>query len=477
MRDRKTHCVRRSGSSGIPLSLLSTRPLWAWTLAALMLAGSIACAPASSEPPRWNVVFLVVDTLRADHLQIYGYDRSTSPFLEEFSRSGIVFQEARSQAGCTFPSVNSYFTSRSPQIFLQTMKEIGWGIPGYMPTLAEMLYAVGYTTAAVSSSPIIRVNPGPQNPDGGFGAGFSEFDDSCEREPATCINDKAFEFIDRAAEPFFLYLHYFEPHDPYQPPPEHERVFAERGYEKSWVDDGSLLPIYHMLYTDGPAVEFTDQDLAHAMDLYDEEILYFDSQFKVLIERLRTDGLLDRTIIILTSDHGEEFLEHDDLFHCKDLMYDTIVKVPLIFWIPGLERSGSVDGLAHLLDIAPTILDYQGIDDSPYVLEGRSLRPLIEEGEPVHQYFFGAQRYSRTVSDGRFKLTLNIKTDEAELYDLRSDPQEQTNIILRRPRLVEELTGLLTAWLEAVENDVDPATRIELGDDAARRLRSLGYIH
>ncbi len=477
MRAWEAPCKNGRGRSGWSLPRLSARLLLSCALSALILAGSAGCAPTPSAPPRWNVVFIVVDTLRADHLQIYGYDRSTSPYLEEFSRSGIVFQEGRSQAGCTFPSVNSYFTSRAPQVFLQTMKEYGWGIPQYMPTLAEMLYDVGYTTAAVSSSPIIRVNPGPQNPDGGFGAGFSEFDDSCEREPATCINDKAFQFLDRAAEPFFLYLHYFDPHDPYQPPPQHERVFAARGYDKSWVDDGSLLPIYHMLYTDGPAVEFTDEDLAHAMDLYDEEILYYDSQFERLIERLKMDGVLDRTLLILTSDHGEEFLEHDDLFHCKDLMYDTVIKVPLLFWIPGVERNGSVYGLAHLLDIVPTILDYQGIDASPYVLEGKSLRPLIEEEEPVHQYFFGAQRYVRAVSDGRFKLTHNIKTRETQLFDLHSDPQEQTNIILRRPRLADELTALLMSWLASVEEDVDVATRIEMGSDVTERLRALGYIH
>ncbi len=443
----------------------------------LMLLAVLGCgAEVSEPPPRWNIVLIVVDTWRADHLKLYGYDRSTTPFLDQFAANGVMFKDARSQAGCTFPSVNSLLTSQQPQIFLQTMKEYGWGIPGYLPTLAEMLKQVGYSTAAVSASPIIRVNPGPQNPDGGFGAGFDQFDDSCERKPAPCVNEGAFKMLDSVAEdPFFLFLQYFEPHDPFQPPADHERVFAVDDYEKSWVADGTLLPMYRMLYKEGPVVEFTDHDLAHTLDLYDEEILYFDRHFEQLIERLRNDGKLENTMLILASDHGEEFMDHDDLFHCKDLTFDTVMKTPLFVWIPGLEGRTVVEDLAQNLDIVPTILDYLEIEvDSK--LEGKSLRPLIEQESSVHRYIFGMQRYARTVTDGRFKLSYNIKTGDVGLWDLDRDPGERVNIVTRRPQLAEEMTAILLRWVEQVESDVDVAARVESASEVTERLKALGYL-
>ncbi len=323
------------------------------------------------------------------------------------------------------------------------------------------------------------------NPDGGFGAGFSEFDDSCEMKlpdgrtvgaPASCVNERAFRILDNAEEPFFLYLHYFEPHDPYRPPTEHQRAFAANDYTKSWVADGSLIPMFKMLYKEGPVVEFTDEDLAHALDLYDEEILYFDSQFGQLIDRLKSNGILGRSLVVLASDHGEEFMEHDDFFHCKDLSYDTVMKTPLLFWIPGLEASASISALAQNLDIVPTILDYLDIDSSRDNLEGRSLRPLIEEERPVHRYIFSIQRHSRTVTDGRFKLSYNLRTGEAELFDLLRDPEERTNIIVRRPQLADQLTAVLMSWVESVEGDVDVATRVEKATAITDRLRALGYL-
>ncbi len=459
--------------------------LCCWPLLALAALAAVGCGAESSAPPRWNVLLVVVDTLRADHLQAYGYDRSTTPFIDRFTQNAVIFEEARSQAGCTFPSVNSILTSRQPQLFLQTMKEHGWGIPEGIPTLGEMLQEVGYTTAAVSASPIIRVTPGPMNPDGGFGRGFSEFDETCEQKlpdgrtmgaPASCLNEVAYRILDGAAEPFFLYLHYFDPHDPYRPPADYQQAFAAADYDKPWVADGGLLPLYRMLYTDGPAVEFTDRDLAHALDLYDEEIRYFDSQFEQLIERLKRDGTLEHTLIILASDHGEAFMEHDHFFHCKDLTYDTVMKTPLIFWLPGLDRSLSVPALAQNLDIVPTVLDYLGIDAARYDLKGRSLRLLIEEERSIHRYVFGIQRHSRTVTDGRFKLTYNIKSGAVELFDLERDPAERLNVIARRPELGEELTAVLLRWVESVEGDVSVATRVEEASQVTERLRALGYL-
>ena len=477
MKKAKIQNTSRPFRAGYALSRRSGHRLCRWAAVSLMLTVSLGCAPEADDPPQWNVVLIVVDTWRADHLRLYGYDRATTPYLDELARKAVIFEEARSDAGCTFPSANSLLTSTYPQLYLKTMKDHGWAIPSGIPTLAEMLKSAGYATSAVSASPIVRANPGRQNPDGGFDAGFDEFDDSCERQPASCVNHIAFDMMDAAEEPFFLYLHYFEPHDPYQPPEEHERVFATKDYAKSWVADGGLIPLFKMLYKEGPSVEFTDEDLAYALDLYDEEILYFDSQLKELVERLKSDGTFDRTLMVLASDHGEEFMEHDHFFHCKDLYYDTVMKTPLLFWVPGLERSLTIRELAQNLDIVPTLLDYLQIDDSAYDLKGKSLRPLIEQTRSIHRYVFGMQRHARTVTDGRFKLSYNIKSGEVKLYDLDRDPNEQMNIIARRPALANELTSVLLRWVETVEgDDVEVAERARDASEVTERLRALGYL-
>lgn len=465
-------CSKRSLSRHRLVVLLLCALVLIWAV-----IGSTGCRRSPTKVSRWNVVIVLVDTLRADHLPIYGYDRPTSPFLQEFSRRGVIFSQARSQAACTFPSVNSLLTSRYPQHFQNSVREYGWGIPKYLPTLAEMLQAVGYVTAAVSSSGIVRVNPSPRNPDGGYGAGFAEFDDKCMRQSAACVNKAAYRILDTLAEPFFLYLHYFDPHIPYQPPADHTRLFAANNVQKEWVAEGTLGPISSMLYDNGPAVEFTDQDLAHTIDLYDEEILYFDRQFSELIRRLEADGLLDHTLLVFASDHGEEFLEHRHVYHCRDLIYDTTVKTPFIFWIPGLRSSGAVNHtLAQNLDIVPTILDYLKIDWSTFGLDGTSLRPALEENRSVHQYIFGVQRYERWVASDRYKLSYNIKSGDTELFDLRLDPGERTNLTARRPHLTEELQGVLMHWMDKIEGDVDLAARVEKATEVTERLRALGYL-
>ena len=450
--------------------------LWIWSLMTLLFVVSLSCRSPSAGQPRWNVVVVLVDTLRADRLSIYDYDRLTSPFLEEFSRKGVIFEQARSQAACTFPSVNSLMTSRYPQHFQHSAKTHGWAIPDYLPTLAEMLQAVGYRTAAVSSSGIVRVNPSPRNPDGGYGAGFGEFDDDCMRKPAKFVNEAAFRILEDLGEPFFLYLHYFDPHSPYQPPGTHPRVFAVDQNEKEWISRGELRSLSAMLYGDGASIEFTDQDLADILDLYDEEILYFDQRFAELIQRLEDDALLDRTLVVFVSDHGEEFLEHGHIYHCRDLTYDTVLRTPLIFWVPGLEEPKRSSALAQNLDVVPTILDFLGVDFKGLELDGESLRPAIDGGRSVHRYVFGVQRFARWVTDGRYKLSYNIKTGETQLFDLRLDPAEQTELAVRRPETTEELKKVLMSWIGEVEGRVDLATRVDMAAEVTERLRALGYL-
>jgi arylsulfatase A-like enzyme len=443
--------------------------------------GGLGC---SSAPEKWNVVFILIDTLRADHISMYGYDRPTSPYLEEFAREAIVFEQARAQAGCTYPSVNSILTSQYPQVFLGDGNgQIG--ISDQWVTLAQMLRAEGYQTAAVSSSTIVRVNPSKINPHGGFGAGFDTFDDTCMQEPAECVNNRTFEILDSidTESPFFLYLHYMEPHMPYQPPNTHGPVFrfqsgphVTRDDRKPHLVNRKIYGLNDMLYEKGDEIEFTESDLARMINLYDEEIHYFDAQFQALLQRLETAGVAERTVFIVTSDHGEELLDHGHIMHCRDLTFDSVIRIPLIFKIPGVRQVGPRSPMVQTIDIIPTLLDYLGIDSSPYDLKGLSLRPVIEEEASIHDYLFCSQRYSRSVVDGRFKLVYDIKNGKTRLFDLKLDPTEQKNIRSQRPEIAEKLNQVLLDWIAEVEGRDDLTESVQQEEEAHEMLRALGYL-
>ncbi|HZI63486.1 MAG TPA: sulfatase-like hydrolase/transferase, partial [Thermoanaerobaculia bacterium] len=200
-----------------------------------------ACSP----PPR-NVVLVLVDTLRADHVGAYGYGRPTTPNFDAFAAQGILFERAWSQAACTFPSVNSLLTSRYPARFLGQPGG-AMGIPPEQPALPEILGRAGYATAAVSASPIVRRTPTRFNPGGGFGRGFERFDESCLWRDASCVTARARAELGQLRPPFFLYLHYMDPHGPYQPPAGAPRRFAGKCAGPDFICRGDPNPIARML--------------------------------------------------------------------------------------------------------------------------------------------------------------------------------------------------------------------------------------
>lgn len=444
-------------------------------LAAVALAGLLpACGARPRELPtgRFNVVVVLVDTLRADRLSLYGYQRPTSPFLDRFARErGVVFRRAWANSGCTFPSVNSLLTSRWPQHFLGRLREFGMAIPHDTPGLAERLRARGWATAAVSASLIVRKTPSTINKQGGFDAGFDTFDESCLERPAHCVNARAFELLDRLPEPFFLYLHYVDPHQPYQPPGRHRRQFAlnRRAPDKWWVQRGDPVTVHRRLYDHDPNASYEDADLAYLSDLYDEEILYFDRQLERLRERLDSGGLLDRTVLVLASDHGEELGDHGHWGHCRDLAYPTILEVPLVMWAPGL-AAGERSALVSNLDLAPTLLDLVG--DPASGSDGRSLRPLLERGDALggEPLLFAAQGKARAVRDAGSMWLLDLGAKRGEAFALGPSgarPAPQASTALRRS---------LVDWIRARERQVGSDASLRQAEDVEATLRSLGYL-
>ncbi|HKH47044.1 MAG TPA: sulfatase [Thermoanaerobaculia bacterium] len=449
----------------------------------ISLLGTGACSRDRSGPPRrLNLLLIVVDTLRADHLGVYGYARNTSPHVDAFARRSLFFRNARSQAACTFPSVNSILTSRYPFAFLDQLDQ-AMGIPEAIPSIAEILHPRGYRTVAISTSAIVRQSPSHRNPTGGFGRGFDEFHEDCLWRPAKCVNQQAFAELDRARggdAPLFLYLHYIDPHDPYAPPDSYERRFAHGCPAKDFIRKGSPNPIGKWIYRGGPDPGVTPEDLQHLRDLYDDEIAYFDGQFKELLHALESGGWLDNSIVVFAADHGEEFLEHGHIEHCR-AVFDTLVKTPLFVHVPGV-AARTIEEPVQNLDIMPTLLDYAGVPAGPARLEGRSLRPLINQkidkaqappGDP-HQYSLAGPY--RGVADGRFKLIEHLGTGDFQLFDLRRDPGETNDVRAAERRSFHRLRGALSAWIDRTEGVGQTGESLRKTREAEEKLRALGYL-
>jgi arylsulfatase A-like enzyme len=438
---------------------------------------AIGCQPVQAPDPTPsspNIIVVMVDTLRADHMSLYGYQRSTTPFIDEFASDAIVFERARSQAACTFPSVNSLFTSRYAFDYYR-LEEGQMGIPSTYPTMAEILRAHGYHTIAVSASPIVRATPSKENPNGGFDAGFDVFDESCLWDDAAHVNARALELLEDAKEPFFLYLHYMDPHGHYAPPADYQKQFARPYDGHDFIAAGDFDPIADMLYDNGPQIEFNDRDIQHLVDLYDDEIRYFDGQFAQLVEAFREDGLLARSLLIFTSDHGEEFLEHGHLGHCRGV-WDTLTRVPLFMKTPDDDDGDRFEVAVQLIDVLPTVLDELGIDAAGADFEGVTLQPLIEAGEAVREYAFTDQSKYRATDDGRWQFILDGVESEVTLYDLRNDPLAQHDLFTPNHPEGDRLGAILNTWLKDTGQWVRFDEALAASKAKEEELRALGYL-
>lgn len=440
----------------------------------LLILFSFSCDSGGKDrDTRFNVVLVMADTLRADHLSSYGYRRPTSPHIDSFAREHLLFLNNRSQAACTFPSVNSLLTSRDPFEFVNA-DDNSMGISDAVPYLPRILQDHGYRTFAISTSPIVRKNPSGFNRTGGFESGFDVFHDNLLWGDAEEVNELLRTTLRKEDQPFFAYLHYIDIHDPYRPPKSTRDKFAKSYRGLASVGRGNPNQIAKVLLKTRPAFAFSDRDIDHLVDLYDEEILYFDEQFEELLQILKNKGVYRDTIVILTSDHGEEFNEHDQMVHCLNL-YETLIHTPLIMRLPGSKHSGVRPQLSQNLDVVPTLLDYLGIDSSPYGLHGKSLRPAIEAEQDVHEAVHSAQGPHRGIVDRRYKLIHELRDQTSRLFDMRADREEKNDIAKDEPGLAAEYLARLNAWGQKTQG-TSREEIIEAERQAEDQLRALGYL-
>lgn len=450
------------------------------SLLALGFAAGAGCGKPASSPPRPNVIFILLDTLRADRLSAYGYAKPTTPNLDAFAKEGLLFEQARSQAACTFPSVNSTLTSRWPLHFLAQPEE-RIGIPKEYPALQEILKAGGYQTLAVTASPIVRKNPSHHNKHGGFERGFDVFDESCHIRRASCVNRRAAHHLNRLGEgPFFLYLHYMDVHSAYIPPSPFKERFVEPYPEaRPWILKGNPRPIRRSLTGEGRKVEMSARDIAYMSGLYDGELAYLDDQLRELFADLKQRGLLDTSIVVVAADHGEEFMEHGRMIHCE-VLHDTSIHVPLIVRLPPDLRprgkgAGRIEALVENLDLTPTILDYLKIEP-PGPLDGKSLRMLIEGGAPPHDMSYALQYAQRSATDGRAKLIFDQASGRFQLFDHTADRLETKDVLAANRRTYYALRKKLEARMTALEGGFATKGSLDAAREGERQLKALGYL-
>jgi arylsulfatase A-like enzyme len=266
-----------------------------------------------------------------------------------------------------------------------------------------------------------------------------------------------------------------EPHSPYQTPENYRHRFAGEYDGYNFIRDGDPNPIGRMLYEDGPQLDLTDQDIQHLVDLYDDEIRSFDNVFRKLIHRLRDQNLLDRTIVALVADHGEEFLEHGHIKHCHGI-WSTLSHVPMILWAPGIETGGRVDWAVENLDLAPTLLDYLGVETTGYGFEGSSLRPLIEENQPSDAFAFSYQGRYRAVADAEHHLILDGSQASVTMFDVAADPLEQRDIYAPGFPAAQALGEALNRWMVATGQWMRFDEELAAAKAKEEELRALGYL-
>ncbi|MCZ6600128.1 MAG: sulfatase [Acidobacteria bacterium] len=438
----------------------------------ILLVAAAACGPGERPP---SVVIVVIDSLRADHLHHAGDPRDLSPRLDALAAQATRFSQAGASAPWTTPSVMTLFTGLTPGSHHVDLNDRA--LDAAVPTLAERFQEAGYRTAAVMPALTLADHFG-------FDRGFDDFIFATQGHgnvSGPWSISHAIEFLrGHRDEPVFLYVHLWDVHYNYNPPVPHSiRFQAGRPAGPGESDDITALtgPGHH-------AASLSPERVAWLEGQYAGEILFTDEQVGRLLDELDRLGRTDDTVVVVTSDHGEAFLEHRVMGHTVHL-YDEMTHVPLMVRWPGQVAAGRVVAeQVGLVDMMPTLLDLVGIPFAPHLFEGRSLAPLLrsarpeEEGPPV---LLGTSRQAmkRGLRTPAWSYQVDLVTGEDELYDLAADPAQREN-------LADSLTGEASVWrrrlcdrlaqrLPGGEVGIDPLPA-DLQESLAAGLRTLGYV-
>ncbi len=441
------------------------------TPAAARDAQEKAAAPAAAKagaPP--NVLLIVIDTLRADHLSAYGYARKTSPNLDRLAAEGVLYESCISAASWTLPAHASLCTGLFPRDHHSTSES--WALEDSFDTLAELLKGAGYHTGGFSNNVWT-------NDDTGLKQGFDTFhemwrgqservkgishDDPTVDMGAAATNSEVLAWLDGlpGGEPFFVFINYFEPHLPYRPTRPHESDFLPEGADRETVrrlrsfrtprEYGYILRV--------PWMKVSQQEIEILTDLYDAEIAYTDALLGQLMAGLGSRGLLENTLLVITSDHGEHLGENHMLSH-KLSVYDPLLKVPMILWGPKLVPAGvRVRTQVQAHDAFGTILERSGVRrpvpglpladrERPYTFAQLDYPRIFLEAIEKKIPGWSTEGFARgltAVRGTRYKL-ISGSDGSLELYDLEHDPGETRNLAEQQPAVLETMREALEAF-------------------------------
>ena len=404
---------------------------------------------APGDGAAFNVLVITVDTIRADHVGAYGYSDVETPAMDALAREGVLFTRAYSPTPLTLPAHTSIFSGTYP-LNHGVRDNGGYIVPDELTTMAEIFEDQGYDTAAFIAAYVLDSRWGLNQ---GFDTYFDDFDLSDQRfismgavqRPANEVIDATVAWLNEARQgPFFLWVHLYDPHAPYDPPEPYMSRYAGARY--------------------------------------DGEIAFTDSQIDRLLTTLEARGLGDNTFIVLAGDHGESLGEHGEVQH-GFFIYEGATHVPLIFRVPiegfgGIERSEVVS----LVDIMPTVLEMCGLE-SPDHVQGASLVPFFHSGftgEPRYAYsetFYPRLHYGwselTSIQDERYKL---IMSPEPELYDLQEDPGESINLVESRRAIFGQLRDDAEVLIASLSEEESQAKFMDVDEETLKKLASLGYI-
>jgi arylsulfatase A-like enzyme/tetratricopeptide (TPR) repeat protein len=407
--------------------------------ALLDLGGCNRIAAIRPAPKGPNLLLVTIDTLRADHVGAYGDVDAQTPVLDRLAAEGTRFTTAISAAPLTLPSHASILTGLYPPRHGARYNGFSRLRKSY-DTLAERLRDAGYATGAVIGSYVLAGKYG-------LDQGFDHYDDDTRsrgnpaKRTATEVSDGALAWLAGARKPFFLWVHYFDPHKVYAPPEPFATTFAGRPY--------------------------------------DGEIAYVDSELGRLLDALVGRGEFDETLIAVTADHGESLGEHNELTHSYTL-YDAVLAVPLIFRGPGVPAGRVVEGVVSTVDVAPTVsalLDLAPFGES----DGVDLSPLWSDSSPRPNRLAFAETLATRLEHGwsplyavRTRRHHYVRAPRPELYDVVSDPGQVTNRIETESAM--PTAGVLDAEITRILSDEVPPTKVSVDNETLDQLRSLGYL-
>ncbi len=451
-------------------------------LVATLIAAACYAAWQFTDTAKYNVVLVVVDTMRSDALGCYGNPNNPTPRMDALAAEGVRFDTAISTSGWTLPAIGSLVTGAWPTVHGGLGKIVNLTpLRKELPSIAAVLGGYGFNTLGFANAAFV-------SPMLGFDRGFDVFD---HRHAFNQQVRRADETIDaalgaiygRVTESNFAFIHLFDPHLDYDPPAgwmdKHATFRADPPLPLSLQDCTALCP-------SGGQAPPDPQDIAFVKDAYEGEINFVDTQIGRLVDELKRMGIYDRTLLIVTADHGEEFWEHGGFEHGHSL-YDELIRVPLIIKppadIPPVERV--VKTQVRLVDVAPTVFDMLGIEQ-PESFVGESLVPLMNGQKETDRIAFsestlyGADKLAWRGERYKYLFDMNAKAAvREELYDWRNDPGETRNLLAELPDVAARFRAELTAFRDDLTDQARAMSRPVVKDMSPARIRalkSLGYI-